>query len=64
MAILRICAADGCNTKTLGSHCIQHETRAAARRSWSTASTCGGWPARVSSAQSCIVPQARFASRL
>ena len=26
MAILRICAADGCNTKTLGSHCIQHET--------------------------------------
>ncbi|MGZ4402201.1 MAG: hypothetical protein ACXVRI_05070 [Gaiellaceae bacterium] len=26
MAILRVCAADGCNTKTLGLHCIQHET--------------------------------------
>jgi hypothetical protein len=26
MAILRICAADGCDTKTLGLHCIQHET--------------------------------------
>ena len=26
MAILRICAADGCNTKTLGVHCIQHES--------------------------------------
>ena len=26
MAILRICAADGCNTKTLGEHCIQHES--------------------------------------
>jgi hypothetical protein len=25
MAMLRICAADGCNTKTLGLHCIQHE---------------------------------------
>ena len=25
MAILRICAAEGCNTKTLGRHCIQHE---------------------------------------
>lgn len=26
MAILRICAADGCTTKTLGRHCIQHES--------------------------------------
>ena len=25
MAMLRICSADGCNTKTLGLHCIQHE---------------------------------------
>ena len=25
MAMLRVCAADGCNTKTLGLHCIQHE---------------------------------------
>ena len=25
MAMLRICAADGCNTKTLGRHCIEHE---------------------------------------
>jgi hypothetical protein len=25
MAMLRICAADECNTKTLGKHCIEHE---------------------------------------
>jgi hypothetical protein len=28
MAMLRICAADGCNTKTLGRHCIEHEAEA------------------------------------
>lgn len=27
MAMIRICATEGCNTKTLGKHCIQHEFR-------------------------------------
>lgn len=25
MAILRICGTAGCNTKTLGDHCLEHE---------------------------------------
>jgi len=25
MAMIRICATEGCNTKTLGKHCIEHE---------------------------------------
>ena len=29
MAMLRICSADGCETKTLGLHCIEHEEAAA-----------------------------------
>ena len=26
MGMLRICATAGCNTRTLGKHCIEHET--------------------------------------
>jgi hypothetical protein len=26
MGMLRICAADGCETKTLGAFCIEHES--------------------------------------
>jgi hypothetical protein len=25
MAMIRICSADGCETKTLGDHCLEHE---------------------------------------
>ena len=26
MGMLRICATAGCTTKTLGKHCVEHET--------------------------------------
>ena len=30
MSMLRICSTDGCQVKTLGEHCLQHETAAVA----------------------------------